>query len=163
MRRSERDSNRRGNALVEFAIAFTFISVLFTGVFQFGYTFYLYNNLLTNIRAGARYAAQKSYTPGPGTTVSNPVPQSAYVAAVKNMVVYGTPNPTDASRPVVPDLTTANVEVVPSVDSNGIPQSITVRISRANPFTINAVVASKRLVGKPSVTFQYTGIYSAVP
>jgi Flp pilus assembly protein TadG len=88
MRRRCTGHAERGNALIEFAFAFTMISVLFTGVFRFGYTFYVYNNLQTNIRAGARFAAQKSYTPGPGSTVSNPVPAASYVTDVQNMVVY---------------------------------------------------------------------------
>jgi Flp pilus assembly protein TadG len=160
---SRRPKSTRGNALIEFAFAFTVISVLFTGVFRFGYSFYLYNNLQTNIRAGARYAAQKSYTPGSGSTVSNPRPTTAYLNDVKNMVVYGTTIPTDSAQPVVPGLTTANVEVIPAVDSNMIPQEITVQISRTTPFILNAVVGSTRLAGKPSVAFPYTGIYSAVP
>jgi hypothetical protein len=149
--------------MVEFAFAFTFISVLFTGVFQFGYTFYLYNNLVTNIRAGARYAAQKSYTPGPGSTAGNPIPATSYETAVKNVVVYGSPAPTDTSFPLVPGLTTANIDVVPTVDSNGVPQAITVRVSPTTPYNLNAVVGVTRLAGKPAVTFPYTGIYSAIP
>lgn len=150
----------RGNSLVEFAIAFTFISALFIGVFEFGYTFYLYNNLATNIRAGARYAAQKPYTPAPGSSADNPIPSSAFSNAVKNMVVYGSHAPADNARPVVPGLTTANVEIVPAVDSNAVPFAITVRVSRTTPFMLNAVLATKRLAGKPAVTFPYTGVYS---
>ena len=161
MTRRTRQTGERGNALIEFAFAFTFISVLFTGVFQFGYTFYLYNNLVTNIRAGARYAAQKSYTPGTGSTAGNPIPAATFVSAVQNVVVYGTPQV--GTTPLVPGLTTANIQVVPTVDSNGIPQSITVRISPTTPFNLNAVVGSTRLAGKPAVTFPYTGIYSAIP
>jgi Flp pilus assembly protein TadG len=163
MRRGITRTGERGNALVEFALAFTVISVLFTGVFQFGYTFYLYNNLLTNVRAGARYAAQKSYTPGSGSTAGNPIPASSYVSDVRNVVVYGSPVPGQNAQPVVPGLTTANVQVVPTVDSNGVPQEITVRISTTTPFNLNAVVGSTRLAGKPSVKFPYTGIYSAIP
>jgi Flp pilus assembly protein TadG len=163
MRHQSLRRGERGNALIEFAFAFTFISVLFTGVFQFGYTFYLYNNLVTNIRAGARYAAQKSYTPGSGSTAGSPVPATAYVTAVQNVVVYGTPVPGQSPQPLVPGLTTANIQVVPIVDSNGIPQTITVRISPTTPFNLNAVVGSTRLAGKPAVTFPYTGIYSAIP
>jgi Flp pilus assembly protein TadG len=163
MRRSRILDGERGNALIEFAFAFTMISVLFTGVFRFGYTFYLYNNLQTNIRAGARYAAQKSYTPAAASTVSNPIPAPSYIADVQKMVVYGTVTPADNAQPVVPGLTTANVEIVPTVDSNMIPQEITVRVSSTTPFNLSAVVGSTRLAGKPAVTFPYTGIYSAIP
>ena len=154
---------QRGNALIEFALAFTVLATLFTGVFKFGYTFYLYNSLVSGVRAGARYAAQKSYVPGSGSTAGNPIPSSTFVNAVKNMTVYGTAAPTGNSLPIIPGLTTANIEVVPVVDSNSVPQAITVRISRTTPFTLNAVVGSTRLVGKPSVTFPYTGVYAAAP
>ena len=53
--------SRRGNALVEFAIASTVLIPIFVGTFQFGYSFYVYNLISTQIRSGARYASLRTF------------------------------------------------------------------------------------------------------
>ena len=52
---------RRGNAMLEFALASSILVPLFAGVFQFGYTLYVYNNLDSAVRGGARYASLRAY------------------------------------------------------------------------------------------------------
>jgi hypothetical protein len=42
-----------GNAMIEFAFAAGVLLPLFLGTFQFDYTFYVYNLLNTQVRAGA--------------------------------------------------------------------------------------------------------------
>jgi Flp pilus assembly protein TadG len=91
--------NERGAALIEFAIVATvFLTVLF-GILEFGRLFWTHNALRDAARRGVRYAAVRKN-------------DSAGVTAVKNVVVYGDPdaNPATAT-PVVPGLTTANVDV----------------------------------------------------
>ncbi len=52
--------NRRGqagSALIEFAGSLILLTVMFAGIFELGYSFYTYGQLVSAIRAGARYAA----------------------------------------------------------------------------------------------------------
>jgi Flp pilus assembly protein TadG len=146
MRRGTRQLER-GNAMLEFALAFSFLFSLFTGVFQFGYTYYVYNNLVTAARSGARYASLRTFDSGTGT------PSTAYTDAVRNMTVYG--DPSGGSQPVVPGLSSANVSL--QVDtSNNVPRSVTVGISN---YKIDAVFSSFTF-NKPKVTFAYVGRYA---
>ena len=92
-----------GNAIIEFAVVFPLIFTIFTGVFQFGYALYVYNQLQTAVRGGARYASALSYQSTGGS------PASTYLNAVKNTVVYG--SPTGSGSPIVPGLTTSHVSV----------------------------------------------------
>jgi Flp pilus assembly protein TadG len=137
--------SRRGNAMLEFALATAILFPAFAGTFQFGYTFYIYNNLDTAVRGGARYASMQSYDSATST------PSTAFETAVKNMVVYG--NSDGTGDPVVRGLTTDNVQVL-AVMKGAIPTSITVRITG---FAVDAVFATFTFNGKPSTTFAYTG------
>src|SRR5262245_17518824 len=56
-----RRRGQSGNALIEFALAFGFLFPCLTGTFQFGYAFFIYNELQNAVRQGARYAAFKTY------------------------------------------------------------------------------------------------------
>jgi hypothetical protein len=140
-----RSGNRRGNAMLELAIATGILVPAFTGVFQFGYTFFVYNNLGSAVRGGARYASMRTYDSNSAT------PSAGFSTAVKNMVVYG--NPSGTGAPVAPGLTTAHVQVLPNM-KGPIPQSITVRIGG---YTVNAIFKSTTFNAKPSTTFEYTG------
>src|SRR5690349_6943876 len=89
---SARGRVERGEALIEFALSFFLIFAIFSGIFQFGYTFYVYNSLVNAVREGARYASIKPYD---STTTT---PSSAFQTAVQNMVVYGDANPANGVR-----------------------------------------------------------------
>jgi len=88
------ESNERGAALVEYAIALTVFLTSMFGVIEFGRALWVHNALSDAARRGARYAVLNS---------------STNVDAVKNVVVYG--DPAGGTQPVVPNLTTANVTV----------------------------------------------------
>ena len=88
------ESNERGAALVEYAIALTVFLTSMFGVIEFGRALWVHNALSDAARRGARYAVLNS---------------SSNVDAVKNVVVYG--DPAGGTQPVVPNLTTANVTV----------------------------------------------------
>ncbi len=79
---------RRGNAILEFAVASSILVPLFAGVFQFGYTLYVYNSLDSAVRGGARYASLRAYDS------ATAAPSAAFSKAVGNMVVYAS-NPGD--------------------------------------------------------------------
>jgi Flp pilus assembly protein TadG len=140
MRRSS-----QGSALLEFALAASILVPLFTGTFQFGYTLYVYNNLQSAVRGGARYASMRSYDSATST------PSTGFSTAVKNMVVFG--NPDGTGQPVSRGLTPSNVQIQPNMNGAA-PESITVQIAA---YTIDAVFTSFTFNGKPSTTFPYTG------
>lgn len=155
MRRMIPDLRRaRGNALVEFALSFGLLLTVLAGIWQFGYTFYIYNGLVSAVRNGARYGALADYDGGSSNGTN-------YKAAVTNMVVYGSPNPAAGASPIIMGLTTSNVSVIPTVDSSGVPSRVTVRITGfAIPDDLSSIFASFTLNGKPSTTFEYSGRYT---
>src|SRR5690348_17158120 len=141
MKMHKRWRYRKGNAILEFALATGILLPAFVGTFQFGYTFYIYDNINTAVRGGARYASMQSYDSATST------PSTAFATAVKNMVVYG--NSGGTGDPVAPGLTVSNVQVL-AVMKGSIPSSITVQITG---YKIDAVFTSFTFNGKPSTTF----------
>lgn len=145
---------RRGNAIIEFALASSILFPTFAGVFQFGYTFYTYNALQGSVRAAARFASVRQYT----ATTSTPTTE--YASEIKNMVVYGKPNPVLTGAPgVTVDLPvasglTANNVALDVVMKGGVPKTITVKITN---FTIDAIFSKFTFNGKPAATFWYNG------
>jgi len=137
--------SKRGSALIELAVVMGILGPILAGVFQFGYTLFVYNNLESAVRGGARYASMRSYDS------SSSAPSSDYSAAVKNMVIYG--NPDGTGQPIAPGLSTANVEILANMNG-AVPESITVEITG---YKVDAVFTSFTFSGKPSKTFPYTG------
>ncbi|HXI43291.1 MAG TPA: TadE/TadG family type IV pilus assembly protein [Bryobacteraceae bacterium] len=142
--------NRRGNAILEFAIGSGVLVAVFVGTFQFGFTFLQYNNLENAVARGARYA---SLVPYDSATTA---PSVAFQTAVQNMVLYG--SPTTGTTPVLPGLTTGNANLSVTF-TDGVPSAMTVSIS---DYTINSVFATTTLTKKPQVTYAYQGIWSPV-
>lgn len=144
MRYRPGSSARRGSALVEFSLAFSLMSTVLAGAWQFGYTFYLYNRLETAVRDGARYGSLAAYDAPNG---------ASFHSRVKNMTVYGDPNPPAGASPLVPGLSTTNVTV--SEQKNGaMPTRILVRVDN---LTIDTFFRKFVLNGKPICRFDYTG------
>jgi len=143
--------NRDGNAMLEFAIGAGLLVAVFTGTFQFGYTYLQYNNLKNAVVRGARYGSLVPYDSLTST------PSDAFKTAVKNMVVYG--SPTTGTTAVLPGLTTSMVNVSMGPFTLGVPTTVIVSISG---YGINSVFASTTLTGKPTVTFTYQGIWSPI-
>jgi Flp pilus assembly protein TadG len=143
---------QRGNALIEFALSFFLLFAMFAGIFQFAYSFYVYNSLVTAVREGARYASIKPYDSITTT------PTSAFQTSVQNMVIYGDANPAQGASPVVAGLVNANVTVVPTGGGSGTltaPTQMTVSITN---FKVDSAFGSWTLINKPNATFPYTGI-----
>ena len=134
--------SERGNAVLEFAIGWSVLWMMFSGVYQVGYAFYAYNVLMTSVANAAQLGARLGYdTASPST----------YTTKLKNMVVYG--DTAAGTTPVLPNLTTANVNVTMS-PAVGIPQDVTVTISS---YTINGFFTSYTLNNKPRATMLYYG------
>lgn len=94
IRTKRKSGNERGAALLEFAIGASVFCVAMFGVVEYGRVMWTHNALSDAARRGARYAVNHA---------------TGDVAAVKNVVVYG--DPAGGEKPVVPNLTTSNVQV----------------------------------------------------
>ena len=94
IRNLRKSGNERGSTLVEFAIGATVFCVALFAVVEYGRVMWTHNALSDAARRGARYAVNHA---------------AGDAAAVKNVVVYG--DPAGGDKPVVANLTTANVQV----------------------------------------------------
>ncbi len=138
--------HRGGNVILEFALAFPLLFLLLSGMYQFGYSFFVYNQLQSAVRTGGRYAGTTDFDGGQSG--------ASFRSRIRNVVVYGVTS--GGTTPVVNGLTTAQVSVTWLADSKGIPQTITVRISG---FSFYAVFRTFTLSNKPKATFIYLGQY----
>ena len=127
-----------GSALIEFAGSLILLSVMFAGIFEIGYSFYTYGELVSAVRAGARYAALQPRGAGADPIVAK---------AVRNLVVYGDPAPGDGLKPLVPGLITDHVELVNGADSSTV---------SLHGFQLDALFMKVKLDGRPTVTFPVT-------
>jgi len=156
MKLARRAPRERGNALIEFALSFFLIFAIFSGIFQFAYSFYVYNTLVVAVREGARYASIKPYD---STTTT---PTDSFLNAVQNMVVYGDPSPVLGAQPIVPGIQASNVTLTVTGGGTGTltaPTQMTVSITG---FSVDAVFGSWNLNGKPNATFPYMGILTPI-
>jgi len=141
----------RGHAMLELAISAGVMVSCLVGTFQFGYTFYTYNQLVTAVGNGARYAAQRTYRSGTAQDVERGN------AAIRNMVVYGDAQPPSDATPVVPKLTPAAVEVRWELAGDGSPLNVSLAIKG---YTMDAIYRSYTFNGRPSVQFPYVGKFA---
>jgi len=146
--------SRRGNAMVEFALASLILIPTFIGTFQFGYTFYVYNLLCTQVRAGARYASTRTFRCKTSTSITN------FKTAVKNMVMYGDSNPGGSATVLEPGLTEGQI-VVDLRDAGGVSITDNTRVPAfvivSTNYSVNALVSTVNFTGKPRLQFPYTG------
>jgi hypothetical protein len=133
-----RRGNQGGSALIEFAGSLILLAVMFAGIFEIGYSFYAYGELVTAVRAGARYAALQPRGAGADPIVAK---------AVRNLVVYGDPAPADHAKPLVSGLTTDHVELINRPDAS----TVSLR-----DFEVDALFMKVKLDGRPTVTFPIT-------
>lgn len=140
--------------MIEFALCSTLLILFFLGTFQFGFAFYQYNLLNSAVRGGVRYASLAKIS-----NQGNGILSSAYILNVQNVVVYGTPTPTGSSTPIIPGLTAANVDVSIGVDARFVPLTVTVKI---NTMTIDAIVKTFTITGKPVLQMPFLGQYCPV-
>ncbi len=138
---------QRGNALLEFAVGWWLLWLLFSGVYQIGYAYYAYNMLMTSVANAAEMGSRLGYDNGN---------TSAYTSALQNMVVYGTE--TAGTKPLVPGLTTGMVTVnVTTQGSVSAPRDVTVYISG---YTLDALFTKYSLTTKPRATAAYFGQFT---
>ncbi len=135
----------RGAALIEFGLAVALLGPLMAAVFQFGYTYLVYNMLEISVRAGARYPASRVYE-SPDAT-----PSEAYTRAVRNVVLCG--DPAGGKPPVISHLAPENVTVQMEF-VKGAPAKVGVAISG---YRIDGILGKTALTAKPRVIFPYVG------
>jgi Flp pilus assembly protein TadG len=108
-----------GTQMIEFAIIFPVLVLLFAGTTELGRLFYQYTTLAKATRAGARYL---STVPNVGTSTG----------AAKNVVLCGNPAGCGGGDPlIVPGLLAANVVVTPPVPGAPV-KYVTVEITGYN-------------------------------
>jgi Flp pilus assembly protein TadG len=107
--------DERGATLVEYAISATVFIMAVFAVLEFGRALWAHNALTDAARRGARYAVLHTPTSGEDTRI-------------KNVVVYG--NPDGGTKPLLPGLSTANVQV-----------------SRTTNFSVNSGTATVSITG----------------
>ena len=141
--------DERGVQLLETAIVIPILLLLFGAVAEFGRYFYEYTTAAKAARVGARYLAAKSVNSG-----------TNYEAQAKNLVVYG--NIAGTGTPVLPGLTTANVQVDYVGGPAGLPNLVKVSIVGYSHQSIinlgallNNAALSTNVDVKPSVTMRY--------
>ena len=120
--------SERGTQLVELALVLPILMALFAATAEFGRYFYSYSTLAKATRAGARYLATtpvKTVGAGGGSNANEDL-------KVKRLVVYGDANAADGTRPVVPGLTLANVELKRAGSIPSVPDTVTVKIVNYN-------------------------------
>ena len=141
--------DEKGVQLLETAIVIPILLVLFGGVAEFGRYFYEYSTAAKAARVGARYLVSKSVNSGIN-----------YEAQAKNLVVYG--NIAGTGSPVLPGMSTANVQVDYVGGTSGIPTLVKVSIvsyQHQSIFNLGALLNNAALSTnvdvKPSVTMRY--------
>jgi len=142
MKRFSRQRNQSGSSLVEFGVSLGLLWMLFAGVYQFGYAFYIYNKLQLNVSNAAMFASQATYDADQPTLFTD---------TIKNLVLYGTT--TTGSKPIAPNLATSNVEITMNPVA-GLPTVITIKIKN---YQITSIFAKYMLQDKPRVTTLYIG------
>ena len=142
--------DEQGVQLLELAIVLPVLLLLFGAVAEFGRYFYEYTTVAKGARVGARYLISKSAT----SNFTN------WEALAKNIVVYG--NPAGTGDPILPGMTTANVDVQYQGGTAGVPETIKVSIVnyKHQPlFDLGKMLKSQTLSMnvdvKPSVTMRY--------
>lgn len=139
---------QKGHALLELALSAAVMVTCLTGTFRFGYTFYIYNELVTAVGNAGRYAAVRSYRE------ASPEDVERGKAAIRNMAVYGNPSPEPGAVPVVPNLTPEQVQVSYVAGAAGEPPTA------VDVFIVNYTAGSFTLDKRPSVEFPFVGRYA---
>lgn len=142
--------NQKGHAMIELAVSAAVMVSCLAGTFQFGYTFYVYNQLVTAVGNGGRYAAMRTYRAATDVDVEKGR------EAIRNMVVYGDARPSNLA-PVVANLRPDQVEVEWVKDKAGAPTAVHVAIRN---YPVNAVFKTISLDGRPGVEFPFVGRYA---
>ena len=137
--------------MIELAVSAGVMVACLAGTVQFGYTFYIYNQLVTAVGNGGRYAAMRTYR----TSSSSDIEKGK--AAVRNMVAYGDARPAPNAVSQVANLKPEQVQVDWVMDESGKPASVNVSIA---DYTVDAAFGMFRFTGRPAVEYPFVGRYA---
>jgi hypothetical protein len=138
--------------MIELAVSAGVMVACLAGTVQFGYTFYVYNQLVTAVGNGGRYAAMRTFRAAGFSDVE------IGKAAVRNMVVYGDARPVLGTLPQVLNLKPEQVQVDWVMDESGTrPAAVNVAIA---DYTVDAVFGIFRFTGRPAVEYPFVGRYA---
>lgn len=151
MRLTFKKARQKGHAMIELALCSGVMLACLSGTFQFGYSFYVYDQLVSAVGNGARYAAQRTYR------TASPADVEKGNAAIRNLVVYGNSRPAPDAAPVTPNLKPENVQVNWIKDGSGAPSAVDVTIVN---YSVGAMFASFALDHRPFAEFPYIGRYA---
>jgi len=151
MKQMLRARSQKGHAMLELAISAGVMVTFLTGTFQFGYSFYVYNQLVTAVGNGARYAAQRTYRAASAEDIERGK------TAIRNMVVYGDAQPPNDAAPVVAGLTPEQVKVDWVGKEGAAPDAVDVSI---HGYAAATVFHEIRFDGKPAAEFPFVGRYA---
>jgi len=143
--------NQRGHAMLELAISIGVMVTCLGGTFEFGYTFFIYNQLVTAVGNGGRYAAMRSYR------AATPEDIEKGKEAIRNMVVFGDSRPAPGAVPQVVNLKPEQIKVEWVPGENGAPAAVNVSLTE---YKVDAVFKQFTFNGKPAVEFPFVGRYA---
>jgi Flp pilus assembly protein TadG len=145
-------TREHGHAMIELAFSASVMIACLAGTFQFGYTFYVYDELVSAVGSGARYAASRTYR------AASPADIEKGKEAIRNLVIYGNLRPAPDAVPVTPNLKPENVQVswVTPVE-NGAPTAVDVSIAT---YQVGAIFGSVTINNRPMAEFPFVGRYA---
>jgi len=143
---------QRGHAMIELAISAAVMVSCLGGTVQFGYTFYIYNELVSAVGNGGRYAAMRTYR------AASPADIEKGKAAIRNMVIYGDARPAPGTPPQVANLRPQQVRVEWIKDESGDKPGF-VDVSIAD-YTVDAAFGMFRFTGRPAAEYPFVGRYA---
>lgn len=137
--------------MIELAVSAAVMMSCVAGTVQFGYTFYIYNQLVTAVGNGGRYAAMRTYR-----AASQPDIEKGK-AAIRNMVAFGDSRPAPGALPQVANLKPDQVRVEWVIDETRKPTAVSVSIV---DYTVDAAFGMFRFSGKPAVEYPFVGRFA---
>jgi hypothetical protein len=137
--------------MLELAVSAAVMVSCLAGTVQFGYTFYIYNQLVTAVGNGGRYAAQRTYR------ATTPRDIEKGKSAIRNMVVYGDARPALNTPPQVVNLRPEQVHVEWIAGESGRPATVNVAIT---DYTVDAVFGMVHFTGRPTVEYPFVGHFA---
>ena len=147
-------THQRGHALIELALSASVMIACLAGTSQFGYTFYVYDELVSAVGNGARYAASRTYR------AATPADLERGTQAIRNMVVYGNSKPEPGAAPVAPNLKPENVQVVFVPGEDGGPVNISAVNVTIVQYSVGAMFGAVSFDHRPVAEFPFVGRYA---
>jgi len=105
--------SRKGQGIVEFALAFPVFLLIIIGIFEFGRLFIVYTSVYAAAREGARFGAAAENIPTCGAGIQSSAERAGFLAGDLNVTHYYDDGP--SGTPVICSVQTSD-DVPPSVN-----------------------------------------------